>query len=104
MSKDELNEILDSRFKKIGMTIERNARWKIVTPARGLPEYVHALGRASALSALNAGRTTIAEKDVDVGIKETLTQSGQSATAAYKKAIDSNKKMHSIAKCFWHAR
>jgi len=92
MSKEELNEILNGRYKKIGMTIEGDARWKIVTLSRGLPEFVHALGRASALNAISERRLIIKEADVDAGIKETLAQSDQSANAVYRKAIDSNKK------------
>lgn len=92
MSKDELNEILNSRFKKLGMTIDGDARWKIVTLARGLPEYVHSLGRASALIAIGEKRLAINEDDVDRGIQQTLAQSDQSARSAYKMAIDSNRK------------
>jgi len=92
MSKDELNEILNGRYKKVGMAIEGDARWKIVTLSRGLPEYVHALGRAAALHAVGDRRLTIKETDVDTGITQTLVQSDQSANAVYKKAVDSNKK------------
>lgn len=92
MSKDELNEILNSRYKKVGMTIDGNARWKIVTLSHGLPEYVHALGRASALIATNERRLAINEDDVDRGIQQTLTQADQSARSAYKTAVDSNRK------------
>lgn len=92
MSKEELNEILNGRFKKIGMTIDGDARWKIVTLSRGLPEFVHALGRASALNTISERRLSIKELDVDAGIKETLAQSDQSTNAVYRKAIDSNKK------------
>jgi hypothetical protein len=59
--------------------------------ARGLPEYVHALGRAAALNAVRERRLQITEKDVDVAIKLSLSQSDQSANSAYRKAIDSNK-------------
>lgn len=92
MSKDELNEILNSRYKKVGMTINGDARWKIVTLARGLPEYAHALGRASALIAIGERRLAINEDDVDRAIQQTLLQSDQSARSMYKKAVDSNRK------------
>jgi Cdc6-like AAA superfamily ATPase len=92
MSKDELNEILNGRYKKVGMTINGDARWKIVTLSRGLPEYVHALGRAAALNAIKERRISIHENDVDAGINDTLAKSDQSANAAYKNAIDSNRK------------
>jgi Cdc6-like AAA superfamily ATPase len=92
MSKDELNEILNGRYNKVGMTIDGDARWKIVTLAHGLPEYVHALGRASALIAIGEKRLAIEEADVDRAIQQTLMHSDQSARSAYKKAVDSNRK------------
>lgn len=92
MAKDQLNSILSERYQMVGMRIDGNARWKIVTLSRGLPEYVHALGRAAALKAISARRTRIMEADVDTAIRETLEQSDQSANNAYKRAIDSNKK------------
>lgn len=91
MSNDELNEILNNRFRVVGMSIAGDARWKIVTLSRGLPEFVHSLGRAAALHAVREQRLNIAETDVDAGIGVILEQSDQSANAAYKKAIDSNR-------------
>jgi Cdc6-like AAA superfamily ATPase len=92
MSKDELNEILNSRYKKVQMGIEGDARWKIVTLSRGLPEFVHALGRAAALRAIEDRRILIRESDVDAGIKDALAASDHSASAAYKVAVGSNKR------------
>jgi Cdc6-like AAA superfamily ATPase len=91
MSSDELNEILNSRFAKARMTIDGDARWKMVTLSRGLPEFVHSLGRAAALNAIKEHRTVIKEIDVDAGIRAILSQSDQSTSAAYKRAIDSNR-------------
>jgi Cdc6-like AAA superfamily ATPase len=92
MSTDELNLILNNRYTKIGMTIDGDARWKIVTLSRGLPEFVHSLGRAAALHAISERRMKIIEADVDSGILQILAQSDQSTNSAYKQAIDSNRK------------
>jgi Cdc6-like AAA superfamily ATPase len=92
MSNGELNEILDSRYSKLGMSITGDARWKIVTLSRGLPEFAHSLGRAAALHAIAEKRPSISEDDVDAGIVQILAQSDQSASSAYKRAIDSNRK------------
>ncbi len=92
MSTDELNLILSNRYVKVGMAIDGDARWKIVTLSRGLPEFVHSLGRSAALHAIGEKRLKITESDVDAGILQILAQSDQSANAAYKKAIDSNRK------------
>jgi hypothetical protein len=74
------------------MSITGDARWKIVTLSRGLPEFVHSLGRAAALHSLKDKRLEIVEADVDAGILQILAQSDQSVNAAYKQAIDSNRK------------
>jgi hypothetical protein len=46
MSNPEAQEILDKRLGQLGMTIDPTAKWTIVVPARGLPSYVHRLGRS----------------------------------------------------------
>ena len=92
MSTDELNLILSNRYVKVGMAIDGDARWKIVALSRGLPEFVHSLGRSAALHAIGEKRLKITESDVDAGILQILAQSDQSANAAYKQAIDSNRK------------
>jgi Cdc6-like AAA superfamily ATPase len=92
MSKDELNEILDSRYRKAGMKIAGDARWKIVTLSRGLPEYVHALGKAAALRAIGGHRLTITEHDVNPAITDLIVQSDQSTSSAYRTATGSNNK------------
>ena len=91
MSKEELNEVLNDRIPKLGMKIEGDARWKIVTLSRGLPEYVHALGRDSAIQAISAKKKTITEEHVNGAIKLMLSQSDQSINSAYRKATHSNK-------------
>ena len=91
MNNDELNEILDKRLPQLGISITPDARWKIVTLSRGLPEYVHALGRDAAIEALKMRTKKIEEMHVDAAISELLIHSNQSANTAYKKAIHSNK-------------
>jgi len=65
MSTDELNLILSNRYVKVGMAIDGDARWKIVALSRGLPEFVHSLGRSAALHAIGEKRLKITESDVD---------------------------------------
>ena len=92
MSHEELNEILDKIFKELEVEIEQNARKKIIDLAKGLPEYIHALGKNAAITAFSDRRKKIIENDVKVGIKKFLEQSTQSLNESYKKAIHSNKK------------
>jgi vacuolar-type H+-ATPase subunit F/Vma7 len=91
MSKDEMNEILDKRLPPLGMRLEGDARWKIIALARGLPEYVHVLGRESAVRAIQNRRLIIKEEDVDKAIETFLNDSDRTAYAKYREATDSNK-------------
>jgi histone H3/H4 len=92
MSKDEMNGILDLRYPKVGMSIQDDARNIIVGLARGLPEYVHFLGRDAARCALAARRLTIEQNDTIVAIDSMVKTSDQTIDEAYSKAVLSNKK------------
>jgi Cdc6-like AAA superfamily ATPase len=91
MSREELGDIIDKRLVQLGMTIEADARWKIVILARGLPTYVHRLGKHSALRAVGDLRRQITEDDVDASIDEILRGSLQSLRDAYEGATSSNQ-------------
>lgn len=91
MSDAELQEILIKRLPRLGIKIEGDAKWKIITLARGLPEYVHLLGSGAAVNAARQFRRVINEDDVDAAINKMLHQTDQSSGTAYKKAIHSNR-------------
>lgn len=92
MSRLEMDEILDQRYPQVAMTIADGARESILTLARGLPEYVHFLGRDAAKKALRDRRLNITAEDVDVAIKAMVKTSDQTSEDAYNQAILSNKK------------
>jgi len=92
MRKQEMDEILDQRYPKVGMTILEDARFNIVNLARGLPEYVHFLGRDAARSALKSHRLEIVASDVQIAIRNMVQSSDQTSDEAYTRAILSNKK------------
>lgn len=91
MSIEELKEILNKRLPKLQMKMDGDARWKIITLARGLPEYVHSLGWGAVIQAIRDQRKLVSEADVDAAIQTMLRQSDQSSNNAYKKAIHSNR-------------
>lgn len=91
MSQDELGEIIDKRLKPLGLTIEPDARWKIIILSRGLPTYVHRLGKQAAIKATSDLRRRITEEDVDHSIEEVLRGSLESLRGAYEQAIYSNQ-------------
>lgn len=91
MSRTELGDIVDKRLKSLGLSIYEDARWKIIILARGLPTYVHRLGKHAALIAVNDLRRRITEEDVDAAIEEILRGSLQSLRDAYEEATSSNQ-------------
>jgi hypothetical protein len=57
-------------------TIAENEKWKLINLAKGLPAYVHALGKHACLNALTFdGRTEIEELDVDAAIDAVIESS-----------------------------
>jgi Cdc6-like AAA superfamily ATPase len=92
MSLAEMNEILDQRYPKVGVSITEEARTKITTLARGLPEYVHYLGRDAAVTALQARRIRVEIGDVDKAISAMVSDADHSGAEAYGAAVLSNKK------------
>ncbi len=92
MSYPEMNQILDKRLRRLGMNIEGDSRSTIVTLARGLPAYVHSLGRNAARNALRRRRMSIAAEDVDQAIRDLIKDSDQTTSHAYGVAVHSNKK------------
>jgi len=91
MSTDELGEIIDKRLKPLGLTIERDARWKIIILSRGLPTYVHRLSKHAAIRAVVDLRRRITEEDVDAAIDEVLLGSLESLRSIYERAVHSNQ-------------
>lgn len=91
MSREELGEIVDKRLRQLGLTIEPDARWKIVILSRGLPTYVHRLGKQAAVRATTDLRRRITEEDVDLSIEDVLRGSLESLRTAYERAISSNQ-------------
>ena len=91
MSQSELYEIIDTRLSQIDFRIDPDARSKIVILSRGLPTYVHRLGKHSAMRATNDLRKHITEEDVDNSIDEIISGSLQSLRDDYEKATSSNQ-------------
>lgn len=92
MSLAEMNEIIDQRYPKVGVRITEEARAKITSLSRGLPEYVHYLGRDAAISALRARRLSVDEADVDEAIVAMVRDADHSGAEAYATATLSNKR------------
>jgi Cdc6-like AAA superfamily ATPase len=91
MPVDERREVLEKRLSQLGMTIAPDGKWKIINLSKGLPAYVHALGKFAVYNALDNGRMAIGETDVDAAINAVLESSQQTLKDAYENATRSNQ-------------
>ena len=91
MSRVELTEILDRRYNQLGLDIEPDAKWKIIILSRGLPAYVHRLGRQAAIRSVTRLQRKVSEEDVDTSIEEMVQGSLRSLRDQYEKATHSNQ-------------
>jgi hypothetical protein len=91
MSDPELNEILDTRLKFLPLRLDGDARWKIVKLARGLPFYVHMLGKYAFQNCVFERRFVVKDEDVDEAMDKFLSESQQSLYDDYYKSTTSNQ-------------
>ncbi|WP_454625731.1 nSTAND1 domain-containing NTPase [Bradyrhizobium cenepequi] len=92
MTKEELWEVLDKRLKQLDFTISPDAKWKIINLSKGLPAYVHALGKFACLSATFIGsRLHLDESNVDKAIDSLIDSSDQTFKDIYQAATRSNQ-------------
>lgn len=64
----ELQKIIETGLKILGMSMEKSAIELIVCISQGLPYYTHALAQGAAKSAINKGVLAITEADVTAAI------------------------------------
>lgn len=88
MTRPELSEIVTLRLKRLGMSIEESALWRVTWFSAGLPFYTHSLGKHGALRAVSARRKRITEKDVFEGISDCLADADYSVKESYVRATE----------------
>ena len=90
MSPDERREVIEKRLSKLGMTILDDAKWTIINLSRGLPAYVHSLGKHAVYSAIEHLRTKVTVNDVNKAIEEVLTGLQETLKESFELATRSN--------------
>lgn len=90
MNLDERRDILDRRLSNLGMTMTTPAKQEIISLSKGLPSYVHSLGKHAVFSALERLSLHITEDDVEVAIGEVIQSTQQTLKDAYEEATRSN--------------
>ena len=91
MAKDEMQDVLEGRVRRLSMTIEGNGKWKAINLTKGLPAFAHGLGKEAALSAISKHRLKILESDIDVAIDTIIHSNQNSLKIDYEKATHSNQ-------------
>jgi Cdc6-like AAA superfamily ATPase len=86
MSPPELTEIIEKGLKQAQMTIDNEARDRIVKLSQGLPHYTHLLSQNAAQRAAQTGRVKVDITDVKAAIDNALSKAQQTTISAYNKA------------------
>jgi hypothetical protein len=98
-----MQKLFDIRVAQLGMKLEGNAKWKMISLSKGLPFFAHALGKSAVYSATARRSLTITEADVDKAISDTITSSKQTLKTTYEDATNSNQEKakfrHLITAC-----
>lgn len=89
MSPPELQQIIDKGLAVAEMTIEPEAKAKIVALSQGLPHYTHLLSLNASQRAAQTGRTVVTSADVRTAIDSALARAQQSIISTYHKATNS---------------
>ena len=92
MSDVELGEIIDKRANLCAMTIQDEARDRVITLSQGLPHYTHVLCLNAFEDAINRDSETVSVDDCRTAITRALKGATQSVVSAYHKAITSPRK------------
>ncbi len=89
MSPPELFEIINKGLAAAAMTIDDDAKGRIVQLSQGLPHYTHLLTQNAAQRAATTGRVRVELTDVRVAIDSALGKAQQSIISAYHEATAS---------------
>ena len=91
MSNTELVEIIDERYKTIGLGIDATVKGDMVDICQGMPGFVHLAAREAALSAIGRRSRKVEKYDYSELIKESVRVAQDLIITAYKKATYSPK-------------
>jgi Cdc6-like AAA superfamily ATPase len=88
MTRDELEDIVNIRLRRMGMSIDDEALWRITFFSAGLPFYTHSLGKHAALLAVAQKRKTITEADVFDAMKDCIADVDYKIEESYARATE----------------
>ena len=92
MSRQELEEIIQSRYDRIGLSADPGLVSRMAALAQGLPHYAHRLGQEAGLSAVDRDRLNVDERDVARAIEMAIEHTQASIGIEYRKATASPRR------------
>ena len=92
MSEEELNEIVTKGVQKVNLTIDEDAKHRIIALSQGLPHYTHLLLKHSAVATIQNNETTINNGYLKSAIDKALEKAQQSIIRSYHTATNSPHK------------
>lgn len=87
MSDAEADSIVTTGLARAGMTIQLEAKERIIRLSQGFPHYTHLLAKNAAEKALGSDRTEIEMADVEGAIAVALEQAAESVKETYRRAV-----------------
>lgn len=91
MVTSEISDVVDKGLTKLNMTIEPEAKSRIVKLSQGLPHYTHLLSLYAAGAAIKDDRQNITLNDVNNAINAAIEKAQQSIKDSYYRAISSSR-------------
>lgn len=86
MERAEMNDILDKGLSRFEMSLEHEARQRVLDFAAGFPHYVHLLGKYTCIHAATRDDTNATLADLKFGIEEALEEVHESVRNGYHQA------------------
>ena len=96
MSREEIEDIVATRARRLRLRITQEALWRIAHFAAGLPFYAHSLGKNAALKAVEARGRTIEESHVLAGLRSCMEDVDYSVRESYAKATQRSYRQGNI--------
>lgn len=91
MPRAELQEIVVSGFRKVGMHVEEEVTSEIAFLSKGLPHYTHLLSLLSGRAATDSGTMTVSKVHLDLAVKLGIRQAQESIRTEYHEATASTR-------------
>ena len=91
MGTEELAQIIENGFGKVGLEFEKGLDYRIGQLSQGYPHYTHLLGLWAGLSAITRGSDLVAFRDLGNAINQVLQRTAESIRLEYDRATDSSQ-------------